>query len=100
MFLYFIILVFVAERLLEDHEYVLSASRDMRGYSRHAQFRYVFRKEYRKYEFFHNPQVSKTIIILFKDVCFCHIKFSAFTISKTVHFYYYVLICTILAIVD
>jgi hypothetical protein len=46
------------ERFLEDHEYVLSASRDMRGYSRHAQYRYVFRKDYRKYEFFHDPQVS------------------------------------------
>ncbi|XP_068902755.1 growth factor receptor-bound protein 14-like isoform X3 [Tenebrio molitor] len=44
------------ERFLEDHEYVLSASRDMRGYSRHAQYRYVFRKDYRKYEFFHDPQ--------------------------------------------
>ncbi|XP_044266886.1 growth factor receptor-bound protein 14-like isoform X2 [Tribolium madens] len=44
------------ERSFEDHEYVLEASRDMRGYSRHAQFRYVFRKDYRKYEFFHNPQ--------------------------------------------
>lgn len=48
----------VSERFLEDHEYVLSASRDMRGYSRHAQYRYVFRKDYRKYEFFHDPQVS------------------------------------------
>jgi hypothetical protein len=46
----------VSERFLEDHEYVLSASRDMRGYSRHAQYRYVFRKDYRKYEFFHDPQ--------------------------------------------
>lgn len=43
------------ERLLEDHEYVLSAHRDVRNYSRHADVRFVFRKDYRKYEFFHHP---------------------------------------------
>lgn len=49
---------FVTERLLEDHEYVLSAHRDMQSYSRHADVRFIFRKDYRKYEFFHHPQVS------------------------------------------
>ncbi|XP_031343212.1 growth factor receptor-bound protein 10-like isoform X3 [Photinus pyralis] len=43
------------ERLLEDHEYVLSAHRDVQNYSRHADVRFVFRKDYRKYEFFHHP---------------------------------------------
>ncbi|GJQ86007.1 hypothetical protein Trydic_g14951 [Trypoxylus dichotomus] len=45
-----------AERLLEDHEYVLSAYRDMNIWSRHASVKFVFRKEYRKYEFFRDPQ--------------------------------------------
>ncbi|KAK9704525.1 Ras association (RalGDS/AF-6) domain [Popillia japonica] len=45
-----------AERLLEDHEYVLSAYRDMNIWSRHADVKFVFRKEYRKYEFFRDPQ--------------------------------------------
>ncbi|XP_018565901.1 growth factor receptor-bound protein 14 isoform X2 [Anoplophora glabripennis] len=43
------------ERLLEDHEYVLSAYRDMRNFSYHTQFKFVFRKDYRKYEFFQDP---------------------------------------------
>ncbi|KAG5885091.1 hypothetical protein JTB14_003965 [Gonioctena quinquepunctata] len=44
------------ERLLEDHEYVLAAYKDMRRFSYHARFKFRFRKEFRKYEFFHHPQ--------------------------------------------
>ncbi|VEN49162.1 unnamed protein product, partial [Callosobruchus maculatus] len=44
------------ERLLEDHEHVLAAYRDMRSFSSHTRFRYKFRKDYRKYEFFFHPQ--------------------------------------------
>ncbi|XP_017773076.1 PREDICTED: growth factor receptor-bound protein 14-like [Nicrophorus vespilloides] len=44
------------ERILEDHEYVLSAYRDLKTYSREIKYRFIFRKEYRKYEFFHDPQ--------------------------------------------
>ncbi|XP_065162748.1 growth factor receptor-bound protein 14-like isoform X3 [Atheta coriaria] len=44
------------ERILEDHEYVLSAYRDLRTYSRDISYRFIFRMEYRKYEFFHHPQ--------------------------------------------
>lgn len=56
LFIYFIL--FFAERLLEDHEYVLSAFRDVRSYSRHVKFKYIFRKDFKKYEFFYYPQVS------------------------------------------
>lgn len=44
------------ERILEDHEDVLSAHRDMENYSRYAETRFIFRKDFRKYEFFHNPE--------------------------------------------
>nr|CAI5841487.1 unnamed protein product [Callosobruchus analis] len=42
--------------LLEDHEHVLAAYKDMRSFSSHTRFRYKFRKDYRKYEFFFHPQ--------------------------------------------
>ncbi|XP_052127414.1 growth factor receptor-bound protein 14 [Frankliniella occidentalis] len=44
------------ERSLEDHEDVLSVHRDMQAFCRYSERRFVFRKDYRKYEFFHNPQ--------------------------------------------
>ncbi|CAG9826216.1 unnamed protein product [Diabrotica balteata] len=44
------------ERMLEDHEYVLAAYKDMKMFSCHARFKFRFRKEFRKYEFFHHPQ--------------------------------------------
>ncbi|XP_056632292.1 growth factor receptor-bound protein 14-like isoform X2 [Diorhabda sublineata] len=44
------------ERLVEDHEYVLAAYRDMKRFSYHARFKFRFRKDFRKYEFFHHPQ--------------------------------------------
>uniref|UniRef100_A0A6P7EY01 Growth factor receptor-bound protein 10-like isoform X4 n=1 Tax=Diabrotica virgifera virgifera TaxID=50390 RepID=A0A6P7EY01_DIAVI len=43
------------ERMLEDHEYVLAAYKDMKMFSCHARFKFRFRKEFRKYEFFHHP---------------------------------------------
>lgn len=47
-----------AERSLEDHEDVLSVHRDMQTFCKYSERRFVFRKDYRKYEFFHNPLVS------------------------------------------
>ncbi|XP_074030953.1 growth factor receptor-bound protein 14 isoform X2 [Leptinotarsa decemlineata] len=44
------------ERQLEDHEYVLDAYKDMKRFSFHARFHFRFRKDFRKYEFFHHPQ--------------------------------------------
>ncbi|GLH05976.1 Growth factor receptor-bound protein 10 [Gryllus bimaculatus] len=49
---------FGLERNLEDHEEVLAAHWDMQcSFGRRAEKRFVFRKDFRKYEFFHNPQV-------------------------------------------
>lgn len=50
--------VVIAERSLEDHEDVLSVHRDMQSFCRYSDRRFVFRKDYRKYEFFSDPQVS------------------------------------------
>ncbi|KAK7864569.1 hypothetical protein R5R35_007337 [Gryllus longicercus] len=48
---------FGLERNLEDHEEVLAAHWDMQcSFGRRAEKRFVFRKDFRKYEFFHNPQ--------------------------------------------
>lgn len=44
------------ERSLEDHEDVLSVHRDMQSFCKYSDRRFVFRKDYRKYEFFNDPQ--------------------------------------------
>ncbi|XP_034241907.1 growth factor receptor-bound protein 14-like, partial [Thrips palmi] len=44
------------ERSLEDHEDVLSVHRDMQSFCKYSDRRFVFRKDYRKYEFFADPQ--------------------------------------------
>lgn len=49
------------ERSLEDHEEVLAVYRDMESVAKQQNKRFVFRKDFRKYEFFHNPQVSVII---------------------------------------
>ncbi|KDR11446.1 Growth factor receptor-bound protein 10, partial [Zootermopsis nevadensis] len=43
------------ERSLEDHEEVLAVY-DMEVDGRQTEKRFIFRKDFRKYEFFHNPQ--------------------------------------------
>ncbi|XP_067005585.2 growth factor receptor-bound protein 10 [Anabrus simplex] len=47
---------FGLERSLEDHEDVLSVYHDMQTFGRQTEKRFIFRKDFRKYEFFHNPQ--------------------------------------------
>jgi hypothetical protein len=47
----------VPERSLEDHEEVLAVY-DMEANGKHTEKRFVFRKDFLKYEFFHSPQVS------------------------------------------
>nr|XP_018914354.1 PREDICTED: growth factor receptor-bound protein 14-like isoform X2 [Bemisia tabaci] len=44
------------ERSLEDHEDVFLAHREMEMYPLRSAKRFVFRKDFRKYEFFRNPQ--------------------------------------------
>lgn len=44
------------ERSLEDHEEVLAVHRDTDSCDSHITKRFIFRKDFRKYEFFHNPQ--------------------------------------------
>lgn len=44
------------ERLLEDHEYILTAYNDMKNFNKSAQFKYIYRKVLDKYEFFEEPQ--------------------------------------------
>ncbi|XP_048505099.1 growth factor receptor-bound protein 14-like isoform X3 [Athalia rosae] len=44
------------ERSLEDHEDVLSVHRDMESFAPQYERRFIFRKDFRKYEFFHDPQ--------------------------------------------
>ncbi|KAG8233019.1 hypothetical protein J437_LFUL013688 [Ladona fulva] len=44
------------ERSVEDHEDVLGVHHDMEAFGRRSKKRFVFRKDFRKYEFFHNPQ--------------------------------------------
>ncbi|XP_063223736.1 growth factor receptor-bound protein 14-like isoform X2 [Bacillus rossius redtenbacheri] len=44
------------ERTLEDHEDVLRVHRNMEVFGKHTEKRFIFRKDFRKYEFFHNPQ--------------------------------------------
>ncbi|XP_046743539.1 growth factor receptor-bound protein 14-like isoform X2 [Diprion similis] len=44
------------ERSLEDHEDVLSIHRDMEFYAPSLAKRFVFRQDFRKYEFFHEPK--------------------------------------------
>jgi len=44
------------ERNLEDHEEVLAVHRELEAFSHHSAKRFVFRKDFRKYEFFSNPQ--------------------------------------------
>uniref|UniRef100_A0A1B6MKK1 SH2 domain-containing protein n=2 Tax=Graphocephala atropunctata TaxID=36148 RepID=A0A1B6MKK1_9HEMI len=44
------------ERNLEDHEEVLAVHRELEAYSQHSPKRFIFRKDFRKYEFFANPQ--------------------------------------------
>ena len=51
----------VAERSLEDHEDVLSVYRDMQSFCKYSERRFVFRKDYRKYEFLHNPEVIEIL---------------------------------------
>ncbi|XP_049822455.1 growth factor receptor-bound protein 14 isoform X2 [Aethina tumida] len=43
------------ERVMEDHEHVLAVYRDMHQFARPKNFRFIFRKDYRKYEFFSSP---------------------------------------------
>lgn len=47
---------FGLERNLEDHEEVLAVYRDMESVAKQQNKRFVFRKDFRKYEFFHDPQ--------------------------------------------
>ncbi|XP_071452038.1 growth factor receptor-bound protein 14-like [Hetaerina americana] len=44
------------ERSLEDHEDVLAVHHEMEAFGRRSEKRFIFRKDFRKYEFFHNPQ--------------------------------------------
>ncbi|KAL0277009.1 UNVERIFIED_CONTAM: hypothetical protein PYX00_004443 [Menopon gallinae] len=44
------------ERSLEDHEDVLSTYHNMESFAKSTAKRFVFRKDFIKYEFFHNPQ--------------------------------------------
>ncbi|XP_069700434.1 growth factor receptor-bound protein 14-like isoform X2 [Periplaneta americana] len=44
------------ERSLEDHEEVLTVYHNMEALGKHTDKRFVFRKDFRKYEFFHSPQ--------------------------------------------
>ncbi|KAK6618567.1 hypothetical protein RUM43_012958 [Polyplax serrata] len=44
------------ERSLEDHEDVLSTYHNMESFARNTSKRFVFRKNFIKYEFFPNPQ--------------------------------------------
>jgi hypothetical protein len=47
----------VTERSLEDHEEVLAVYHDMETNGKHTEKRFIFRKDFCKYEFFHSPQV-------------------------------------------
>ncbi|XP_023708620.1 growth factor receptor-bound protein 10 isoform X2 [Cryptotermes secundus] len=44
------------ERSLEDHEEVLAVYHDMETNGKHTDKRFIFRKDFCKYEFFHSPQ--------------------------------------------
>lgn len=63
---------YITERLLEDHEYVLATYKSMKKCSKHAGFRFVFRRDYDKYEFFHYTPVSwysmRSMIVTFKNI--------------------------------
>ncbi|XP_046983432.1 growth factor receptor-bound protein 14-like [Schistocerca americana] len=44
------------ERSLEDHEEVLAVHHDVQSFGRREAKKFVFRKDFSKYEFFHSPQ--------------------------------------------
>lgn len=58
---------FVTERTLEDHEYVLAAYKDLMEYPKTISFRFMFRQDFDRYEFFDNAQVS--LFSLFRMIC-------------------------------
>lgn len=59
-FNYLTVIKLSAERMLEDHECVLTSKRDLRKYLRKTKIRYIFRKEPTKYDFFKLQSVSDT----------------------------------------
>lgn len=52
------LLNFFTERTVEDHEDILQVYKHMESYPRTVTKRFIFRKDFRKYEVFSNPQVS------------------------------------------
>ena len=52
---YHLLFFIITERSLEDHESVLQV---YRSWGHTEDNRFYFRKDFRKYEFFHNPSVS------------------------------------------
>lgn len=49
---------YVAERVVEDHEDILQVYKHMESYPKPIVKKFIFRKDFRKYEVFTDPQVS------------------------------------------
>lgn len=59
-----------AERTLEDHENIFKACKKWRHHHNHN--RLYFRKDFRKYEVFENPEVREIFILNFDIFLFKH----------------------------
>ena len=53
--------MYSTERTLEDYEKVYCVYQSMMKFDPATDKRFIFRKDFRKYEMFRNPQVNKTV---------------------------------------